>query len=132
MTVTCRTDRGYRVDTADAWADYCGLDVVDGHVELHKPGCADGTGGTGRPVTYAVGVETVAPDWDRTYAGQCGRGLHLSPSPSQAGGYCPGAVAVLACRVALADIAAPEACLDKGRARACTPTRVGWTAEDES
>ena len=132
VSVTGRTDRGYRIDTAEAWADYCGLDVVDGHVELYKAVDTDGSGGSGYGpgVTYEVGVETVAPDWDPDWTGQCGRGLHLSPSAAQARCYHRQAVAVLACRVALEDIAVHEACLDKVRVRACTPIRVVWTAED--
>ena len=114
----------YRVVTALDLADYCGLDVTHGHVTLYKAICADGTGGGGRGTTYEVGVEVVAPDWDPDPSIECGRGLHLSPSPEQARRYNGSAVAVLACRVALADIAVHEACLDKVRCRAVTPVSV--------
>jgi len=52
-------------------------------------------------VKYDIGKTVIAPDWDSKYTGECGKGLHLSPTPFMALQFNNGKV--LKCRVKKSD-----------------------------
>ena len=90
------------LDLADAatWLDYHGVDIEDGAAILHKAVNADLVSDHG--ASYPIGETVTAPDWHD--GNECGRGLHLSPLPTQAGSYRAFGSRYLACRVKVADI----------------------------
>ncbi len=53
-------------------------------------------------VEYKIGKWIKAPDWDDEFNGECGHGLHLSPTPIMALDFNVGGV-VLKCKVRIAD-----------------------------
>lgn len=57
------------------------VDRVNGLVSLYKGAPADGVTGRqyGRPVSWSLGMASVAEDFDPDWVGE-GRGLHLSPT----------------------------------------------------
>lgn len=57
------------------------VDPVNGLVNLYKGVPADGVTGRqyGRPISWKLGMASVAGDYDPDWAGE-GRGLHLSPT----------------------------------------------------
>ena len=123
------TGNAYRVQTGAEWADYEGIDVIDGHVMLYKALSADLTGGHGHGVTYEVGATVVAGDWDPATGVQCGGGLHLCAHPAQALAYNSEAVSVVECRVALDDVAVYEPDMSKVRCRQVDVVRTSHTVD---
>lgn len=115
------------------YLSYCGVTIHKGKVILHKGKVilyksVTNTLKNGRDGTfqYVIGQEAVAPDWDANSKDECGKGLHLSPSPAQAAMfYKNGEQGVfLACEVKVTDIAPLPAFAempDKIRVRACIP-----------
>lgn len=61
------------------------VDPVNGLVNLYKGVPADGVTGQqyGRPISWSLGMASVAGDYDPDWAGE-GRGLHLSPTKAGA------------------------------------------------
>ena len=103
-----------RVDptTLDDWLDLTGVRVADGHVTLYKAADADLMAGRRYRITsYKVGSEVVCPDWRDD--SECGGGLHVSPTPSQAAQYADDNPRFLECRVAVEDIR----CIDTSKVK---------------
>jgi hypothetical protein len=76
------------LDMGDAgtWCEYNGATVTDGKVVLYKAVDADLVAGQGyREITYPIGEQVTAPDWDPEQA--CGGGLHLCAEPGATIGY---------------------------------------------
>jgi len=86
--------------TAADWAEYYGLDVVDGIVTVYKG--VDDNYTTPRGADYSPGATPAAADWKPTQ--QCGNGLHFSPSPGHTFDYNADATRFLACPVRLAEL----------------------------
>ena len=91
--------------TAAEWCDHYAVEVADGMATLYKVVRDDYRSVHG--CLYAVGTEPEAPDWDAGVA-ECGGGLHFSPWPAMALEFDGEATRFLACRVALADMRAPQ------------------------
>ncbi len=101
----------------------CGIQIKNQYAILFKSVKANFSSFRTSDVKYIIGKEIVAPDWDATFKGECGHGLHLSSSPKQAIGFGDDKT-YLACRVKIKDIASLPAFAeypDKIRVRACTP-----------
>ena len=77
------------------WAEYHGVEVVDGEVIVYKAVDADLR--SARGFAYPIGETVTCPDWDP--APVCGGGLHLSPRPAQAREYYRAAARFLRCAV---------------------------------
>ena len=101
----------------------CGVPILDdGSVILYKSVRENGCSFKTSAVKYEIGKQTVAPDWDVNANIECGKGLHLSPTPQQADSFNYGVL--LACSVKLDDIAPLPAFAqypDKIRVRATVP-----------
>ena len=71
------------IDTAEAWCEFNGLEIVDGLVTLFKAVDEDWATSYSRAagISYAPGSEPAAPDWDGA-ARECGGGLHGCARPS--------------------------------------------------
>ena len=82
------------------WADYHGVDVVDGEAIVYK--AVGGNLRSGRGFAYPLGETVTCPDWDPTPT--CGAGLHFSPHPTQARDYYRGATRYLRCAVPVTDL----------------------------
>lgn len=52
-------------------------------------------------IKYEIGTTVICPDWDEKFTGECGYGLHLSPTPYFALAFNDGKV--LKCRVKISD-----------------------------
>ena len=91
-----------RLDSAEQWCSFYGVDISDGTVVLHKAVNDDFTSPHG--TDYSPGTTPVAEDWDGGKA-ECGGGLHFSPRPFMARSYHPEATRFVGCPVALEDIA---------------------------
>ena len=102
---------------------FCGIEIKNQYVILYKSTLPNGSSHHADGIKYIIGKETVAPDWDADFKGECGQGLHLSPSIQQAI-YFNDLGCYFACRVHIKDIAnlpAYASMPDKIRVRACTP-----------
>ncbi len=105
--------------TALEWLNACSVTKKRGKVILYKSLNEDWTTRDG--VSYKIGQTTIASDWDASYEGECGRGLHFSPTVSQAKSFRDEGL-FIACEVAVKDMAGLPAFAqypDKIRARAC-------------
>ena len=71
------------IDTAEAWCEYNGLEIVNGLVMLFKAVGEDWATDYSRSagIAYVPGSEPAAPDWDGA-ARECGGGLHGCARPS--------------------------------------------------
>ncbi len=90
---------------------------------MYKSVRPDGLSHQTDTVKYAIGIETIAPDWDKNFTDECGHGLYFSPTPKQAVSFNDSGL-YLACRVKISDIASLPPCAeypDKIRVRACVP-----------
>jgi hypothetical protein len=86
------------------WAEFYGVEVVDGHAVLYKAVNSELYSGYG--FQYPVGETVTAPDWE---AGDfCGRGLHFCPSPVQAQEYNRSATRFLLVHVPVKEISVIE------------------------
>ena len=109
--------------TPAEWCEYNGVKVVRGVAVLYKAVEDDWKGSHKTKVTYEPGSQPEAPDWDGGKA-ECGKGLHFSPRPVMALGFCRGASHFLACKVRVTDMAvhpngnSPTKCK---AARVCAP-----------
>ena len=109
--------------SAKEYLNYCGIEIKNQFVILYKSVKPNFRSFHSDSVTYLLGKETVAPDWDKDETIECGKGLHLSPTIQQAITF-NNASNYLACRVKLSDIASLPAFAqypDKIRVRACKP-----------
>ena len=88
------------LEDAETWAEYHGVEVVDGVATVYK--AVDDRYTTDRGFDYSPGAQPSAPDWKATR--ECGNGLHFGPTPSHAVAYHPGATKFMAAKVALADL----------------------------
>ena len=82
------------------WAEYHGVEVVDGEVIVYKAVDADLR--SERDFAYPIGETVTCPDWDP--APVCGGGLHFSPRPAQAREYYRAAARFLRCAVPVDDL----------------------------
>ena len=101
----------------------CGIDVKRGKAVLYKSVTKDFTDHKTGKIKYVIGKRVVCPDWDADYKGECGCGLHLSPSVGQAITFNDSGF-YLACEVKVTDMASLPAFADfpdKIRVRACMP-----------
>ena len=101
----------------------CGVSLKNQYTVLYKSVTKTGYDHKTEKIKYEIGKEVIAPDWDVKSTGECGKGLHLSPSVGQAIMF-NDSCAYLACRVNIKDIASLPAFAqypDKIRVRACTP-----------
>jgi hypothetical protein len=78
-----------KLDLTDpaTWCGHHGVKIADGMAALYKALGNDLVAGQqhGNPYTYEVGAELVCADWRDDHS--CGGGLHLGPTPFQAGKY---------------------------------------------
>jgi hypothetical protein len=114
---------GGKVISAKEYLLACGVPIKNQYVILYKSVLPDGSSHQTPYVRYDLRKATVAPDWDIKYKGECGKGLHLSPTIQQARFFNDSGL-YLACRVNIKDIAPLPAFAempDKIRVRACTP-----------
>jgi len=105
--------------TPDKWLRACGISIKRGKAILFKSLKEDWT--TQNNVSYKLGETTIAPDWDASFDGECGKGLHFSPTVAQARTFRDAGL-FIACEVAVKDMAILPAFAqypDKIRARAC-------------
>ena len=105
------------------YLESCGVEIKRGFAILFKSTMPDGSSNYNPSIKYIIGKKTIAPDWDVNYAGECGRGLHVSPSVQQAVDFHDSGC-YFACRVNIKDIAnlpAYASMPGKIRVRACTP-----------
>jgi len=109
------------VDTQnlEGWADYHDVEAVDGEVIVYK--AVDNDLRSGRGFLYPIGDTVTCPDWKPS--GDCGNGLHFSPSPHQAQAYFSEATRFLKCAVPVADLAVID-----GNDRFTTPKLKAKTA----
>jgi len=110
---------GNKPITAKEWLCACNIKIKRGKVILFKSLKADWSTQSG--ISYKVGEETIAPDWDASSPDECGKGLHFCPTVAQARTFKDEKVYV-ACEVALKDIGTLPAFAmypDKIRAKAC-------------
>ena len=110
---------GNKVLTPQEWLCACNIEINKGNVILFKSLYRNWA--TQNGVTFKVGKITIAPDWDASFDGECGKGLHFSPTVAQTKPFRDDGVFV-ACEVAVKDIANLPAFAqypDKIRARAC-------------
>ena len=101
------------------WLCACGVKVTRGKAVLFKSLNKDWS--TKNGVSFKVGKVTAAPDWDASFGGECGKGLHFSPTVAQTKPFRNEGV-FIACQVAVKDMAQLPAFAeypDKIRARAC-------------
>jgi len=84
------------------WLSLCGVSVIRGYAMLYKSVLPDLT--TRNGVSFKPKTRHVAPDWDSEFEGECGKGIHYSPSVGQARLFRDEGVYV-ACRVKVSDIA---------------------------
>ena len=97
------------------WAEYHGLHVVDGIVQVFK--AVNDRWTTDRGIDYSPGALPEAADWAATR--DCGNGLHFGHTPDHATRYHMAATRWVRCGVRLADIIVLD---DKIKApRAVTP-----------
>ena len=82
------------------WAEYHGVTVEGGEVIVYK--AVDDDLRSGRGFAYPIGETVVCHDW-RAEA-ECGNGLHLSPSPTQACAYFREATRFLRCAVPVGEL----------------------------
>jgi len=64
------------------WAEMKGLEIKNGIIELYKTTNLNGTDFYSGKINYLG--KAIAPDWDGTFQGECGCGLHLADSPDGA------------------------------------------------
>ena len=101
----------------------CGIEIKRQSVILFKSVNKDFTSKHTDKVKYIIGKKLICPDWDANFTGECGCGLHLSPTVAQAISFHNDGT-YLACRVYTRDIASLPAYAkypDKIRVRACVP-----------
>ena len=91
-----------RLDTAEKWCEFYGVEVLGGVAILFKALNDDWTSPKG--TSYAPGQIPFAPDWDGGMQ-ECGGGLHFSPRPFMALEFHRQATRFAGCPVALRDIA---------------------------
>ena len=85
---------------AKSWCEYYGVRVIDGIAYLYK--AVDNEWTTGRGWDYSPGSMPQAETWVKN--GQCGDGLHFSPTPVHARRYYPDATRFVRVGVALEDL----------------------------
>jgi hypothetical protein len=95
----------YEIKTAQDWCEFYGVPVEDGVATLYK--AVDNDFLSGKQFLYKPGTSPAAPDWDGG-ADECGGGLHFCASPGAALGYFDTATRFVACKVAIADMRAPQ------------------------
>ena len=113
----------------DDYLSACGIPIKRGTAILYKSVNGELKNGRDGTFQYTIGKECSAPDWNGESTEECGKGLHLSPSPAQAASFFKhGKNGVfLACRVRVEDIASLPAYArypDKIRVRACKPLYI--------
>jgi len=107
------------IDSLETWCERYGLTADDGTVVLFK--AVTDAYHSGRGFSYRPGSIPEAPDWDGGQ-GECGGGLHFSPTPHHALAFHRSAVRYLACPVNVADIRIPrpdDSYPTKVKARGC-------------
>ena len=110
---------GDKTLSAKEWLSACSVKVNRGKVILYKSLSPQWT--TQNDTHWEIGQRVIAPDWDINYDGECGRGLHFSPTVAQAKLFRDEKV-YIACEVAVKDMASLPAYAqypDKIRAREC-------------
>jgi hypothetical protein len=101
----------------------CGIEIKRKAVILYKSVTKDFTDHKTGQIKYLIGKEVVCPDWDADFKGECGYGLHLSPTIQQAISFNDSGT-YLACRVKVANISSLPAFAeypDKIRVKTCKP-----------
>jgi hypothetical protein len=88
------------LDDATTWADYHGVEIIDGVATVYK--AVDDKYTTDRGFNYSPGATPSAPDWKAHR--DCGNGLHFGPTPGHALAYHPEATKFMEAKVALADL----------------------------
>ena len=86
-------------DPAD-WCDYHGVEVKRGIATVYK--AVNDAYTTDRGTDYSPGAKPAATDWRAD--GECGGGLHFSPTPAMARDYYPRATKFLAVGVRVKDL----------------------------
>jgi hypothetical protein len=106
------------VDRSDPvrWAELYGAKITRGRMTVYKGVDAE-LRSAHNAFKYPIGKTVTAPDWDPT--GECGNGLHFSPSPIGTEAYCEPA-RYLECTVAVKDLVVLG---DKIKARSCRVVR---------
>ncbi len=115
------TEVPMRLETADEWCRFYGVEVQGGVATLFK--AVDDAYTSQYGTAYTPGSQPEADDWDEGER-ECGGGLHFSPTPALALQFSPRATRYVACPVRLADIAinGREANAGKVKARGvCAP-----------
>jgi hypothetical protein len=107
------------LDDPATWCGHHGVDVTDSTAVLHKALDSELTAGQGwgRPTVYTVGSTVTAEDWTDT--NECGGGLHLSPTTSQATTYRDDAARWVRVEVALSDLRPIQGGTAKCKVRSC-------------
>ena len=93
---------GNNVIPAQQWLEKCGVAINRGYAILFKSVNKDFT--TRNGVSFKLRTRHEAPDWDATYTGECGKGIHYSPTVAQAKTFRDEGVYV-ACKVKVSDMA---------------------------
>jgi hypothetical protein len=107
------------IDTIQKWIDYYNVEKKKNGLMLYKALDKDLKSGHG--MTYPVGEDLTAPDWDGGKE-ECGGGLHFCASPWEALQYHEVATRFVACRVCTKDIRTPlksDGCKNKVKAQSC-------------
>ncbi len=117
VTITAKDSRtkikgGMQIGTtiipATQWLEKCGVTIDNGYAILFKSTEPDFT--TRNGVSFKPGTTHKAPDWeanptiDSNFDGECGKGIHYSPTVAQAKTF-RGQNAYIACRVKVSDMA---------------------------
>jgi hypothetical protein len=88
--------------TTSQWLEGCGISVNKGKVILYKSLNKDWTSTDG--FKFEVGKKHIAPDWDELFIGECGYGIHYSPTVAQSLAFRDEGL-YIACEVKVKDIA---------------------------
>jgi hypothetical protein len=67
-----------------AWAKLKGIKIIRGKIRLWKIVQNNGTDFYKGLINYDIMGQIIAPDWNSGYREECGKGLHLSDTPSGA------------------------------------------------